>query len=87
MFYTMSLLALGEGEPLIKREELIASIDKLYLEHNDNNDVMKKLKYYLDNQLPNLLNKFIDREKEKKYIEKEVTEFTNNFYNNNSKEK
>lgn len=81
IFYTMSSLALSEEEAGIKKEELIASIDKLYLEYSDNNDVIKKLKYYLDNQLPNLLNKFIDREKEKKYIEKEVTEFTNNFLN------
>ena len=73
-------------EETIEKQDIYNSLDKLYNIYATDELIKGKMKNYIDHHLPNLLDKYIEREKMKKEIEKEINEFTNNFLYSDSLE-
>ena len=73
-------------EEKIEKQDIFNSLDKIYNKYGTNELIKEKMKNYIDHHLPNLLDKYIEREKMKKEIAKEINEFTNNFLYSDSLE-
>jgi len=63
-------------------ENLIVKITQLYEKHKGSPKTLQKLSYYIDKQLPALLDKYNAQEKRLLFLEKEGRRYINNFLSN-----
>ena len=63
-------------------ENLIVKITQLYEKHKTSPKTIEKLSYYVDKQLPALLDKYNAQEKRLIFLEKESKRYINNFLSN-----
>jgi len=63
-------------------EKLIVKITQLYDKHKSSTKTLEKLSYYIDKQLPALLDKYNAQEKQLIFLEKESKRYINNFLSN-----
>ena len=63
-------------------ENLIVKITQLYEKHKKSPKTLDKLKYYIEKQLPALLEKYDAQEKRRIYLEKESKRYIHNFMSN-----
>ena len=63
-------------------ENLIVKITQLYDKHKGSPKTIEKLSYYVEKQLPALLDKYNAQEKRRIFLEKESKRYINNFLSN-----
>ena len=63
-------------------ESLIVKVTKLYEKHKKSPKTLEKLLYYVEKQLPALLDKYDAQEKKRIYLEKESKKYINSFFSN-----
>ena len=63
-------------------ENLIVKITQLYEKHKKSPKTLEKLSYYVEKQLPALLDKYDAQEKKRIYLEKESKKYINSFFSN-----
>ena len=61
-------------------ENLLVKITQLYDKHKKSPKTIEKLTYYIEKQLPALLDKYDAQEKRRIYLEKESKRYINSFY-------
>ena len=64
---------------IIYMENLIVKITKLFEKHKKSPKTIEKLTYYIEKQLPALLEKYDAQEKRRIYLERESNRYINSF--------
>ena len=63
-------------------DSLLVKVTKLYEKHKKSPKTLEKLLYYVDKQLPALLDKYDAQEKKRIFLEKESKKYINSFFSN-----
>ena len=63
-------------------EESLVKITSLYEKYRSSPNTISKLQYYLNTQLPSLLDKYNEQEKRRLFLEKESDKYINAFLTN-----
>ena len=66
--------------------ELFKTVNGLYEKYRNNPNTIKKLQYYINHELPLLMNQHHEREKTRIVVEKETLKYIQNFFNSPNKQ-